>query len=473
MFFIEFVLVIHQNQAGVLPGIEFLVDFPNEVRHLKHQRLIVAISAGEYHNQNNQRQQQRTAAGDDGNDQILVSPPLSFPLLVALPGLGILLPGRSPLAGGALSSGLTGGPGCTALPCGSLGARLTRGTLCGGSAGVGGIVAAGALSGSGLFRPGSGCSLCPLRRRSGGLPLDRGRRLHSRLFHTVSKENIGILPEFLQVIEHGRGRGIALIRVNGHGPHNNLLQTAGNIGVQRTGHGRAAIDVLQSHRHRRLPVIRGTTANHLIHHNAQGINIRPVIHPATLGLLRGDIVDRAQCLPGQGILGRHDPGDTEVRHLGRAIFQNHHIVGLNVPVDDTLIVSVFQCSSDLHGKVERLLPIEVSAPALHILLQGDALHQLHDNIVRIALGGDIINTDDIGVIQHGDGLALRMETAAELPILRIIVLKNFDGHQPVQPVASCLIYHGHSAGADYFHNLIPVIQQPTYVFIHNENSFLI
>ena len=38
------------------------------------------------------------------------------------------------------------------------------------------------------------------------------------------------------------------------------------------------------------------------------------------GLFRGNVVDRAQRLLGQGALGGHDPGNAEIRHLGRAVF---------------------------------------------------------------------------------------------------------------------------------------------------------
>ena len=67
--------------------------------------------------------------------------------------------------------------------------------------------------------------------------------------------------------------------------------------------------------------------------------------------------------------------------------------------------------------------------------------------------------------QHGDGLTLRMEAAAELLVLRILILQNLDCYQPVQAVTSCFIYHGHAAGTDDFQNLVPVAQQSANVLI--------
>ena len=135
-------------------------------------------------------------------------------------------------------------------------------------------------------------------------------------------------------------------------------------------------------------------------------------------------MNRTQRLLGEGALGGHDPGNAEIRHLGRAVFQNHHIVRLDVPVDNALIVGMLQGLGDLHGKVERFLPVEVPAPPLNILLQGDPVHQLHHNVIRISIGGNIVNAYNIGMVQHGDSLGLGMEPATEFLILRIFLLQK-------------------------------------------------
>ena len=92
-------------------------------------------------------------------------------------------------------------------------------------------------------------------------------------------------------------------------------------------------------------------------------------------------------------------------------------MGLNVPVDNSLVVGMLQRLGNLHGKVEGFLPVEVPAPPFHILLQGDAVYQLHHNVVRIAIGGHIVYIHNVGMVQHGHGLGLGMEPAAEFLIL--------------------------------------------------------
>ena len=61
---------------------------------------------------------------------------------------------------------------------------------------------------------------------------------------------------------------------------------------------------------------------------------------SALGLFRGNVVDAAQGFLCQGVALAHDPGNAEVHHLDRAVFQYHDVMGLDVPVDDPPAVSV-------------------------------------------------------------------------------------------------------------------------------------
>ena len=236
----------------------------------------------------------------------------------------------------------------------------------------------------------------------------------------VTEVNGRVLAELLHILNHFRCRGIPVFWLQCHALENDLLQAHGDIGIQGGGLGGPAVDMLNGHRHRRLPVEGRTARHHLIHHNAQGIDIGPGVRVAALGLLRRDIVHGAQGLLGQGVALAHDPGNAEVHDLDAAILQHHHIVGLDVPVDDAPAVGMLQALGDQHGKVQRLLPIE-DALYLHILLQGDAVDELHHQVIGRIRGGNVIDLDDVGVAQHGHGLALRPEAAAELIVSRKFV----------------------------------------------------
>ena len=206
-----------------------------------------------------------------------------------------------------------------------------------------------------------------------------------------------------------------------HSLHDDLFQATGNIGIQGGGQRCAAVDMLDGHSNGRITVVRGSASHHLVHDNAQRIDIGTAVHTATLGLLGRDIVDGTQRFFSQGVALRHHAGNAEVGHLYGAVFQHHHVVGLNITMDDTSAMGVFQRLGDLDGKMQRLLPVE-NALLLHVLLQGDALDQFHDDIVSHYGGGNVVNRNDIRVTEHSDSLALGMEAAAELFVLQIVIL---------------------------------------------------
>ena len=176
-------------------------------------------------------------------------------------------------------------------------------------------------------------------------------------------------------------------------------------------------------------------------------------------------MDAAQRLLGQCLVGVSQAGDAEVGHLYAAVPQYHDILGLDVPVDDAAAVSVAEAPHDLGDEVQRFPPVHL-APALHILLQGNAVDQLHDDVVDALGAGDIVNGDDIGMAELGDRKGFVPEAAAELGVLRQLTFQYFDGHKPVKAMTLGLIDIGHAAGADQLQQFIAVIQHFSNVLIH-------
>ena len=123
---------------------------------------------------------------------------------------------------------------------------------------------------------------------------------------------------------------------------------------------------------------------------------------------------------GHGVFVLHQAGDAKIGHLHRAILQNHHIVGLDIPVHQSPAVGVLQSLGNVDGKVDRLSPVETNL-LFHILFEGDAIDQLHDNIIPVLCVGHIVNRHNIGMAQHGDRLTFRLEPAAEIFILQIFI----------------------------------------------------
>ena len=128
-------------------------------------------------------------------------------------------------------------------------------------------------------------------------------------------------------------------------------------------------------------------------------------------------------------------------------------------------MGVLQALCDLHSEMEGFLPVQ--DPLLfHVLLQRDAIDQFHHDEVCAFRSGNIVNLHDIGMTEHGNRLALRMEAAAEFFISGKFIFQYFDCHQSVQPMAASFIYNGHAAGTDILKNLVPTVKQPSDILIH-------
>ena len=195
--------------------------------------------------------------------------------------------------------------------------------------------------------------------------------------------HLRILPEGLQIRDHGVRRLIAVLQIRGHGLHADQLQLLGNIGIDLPRSQRNRAEVLDGHRHGGFPLKGQPSCEHLVKHHAGGINVAAGIRPVAPGLLRGNIVDGAKSLLRQGLGGIRQTGDAEIGHLHAAVPQDHDVLRLDVPVDDATAVGVAEASHDLGDEVQRLPPVQL-APLFHILLEGDAVDQLHDDIFHIA-----------------------------------------------------------------------------------------
>ena len=298
-------------------------------------------------------------------------------------------------------------------------------------------------------------------QQSGGLV----HLLRPQVLQFEVQVDAGVLPEGLQVRNHIIGRGISPVDVRGHGLHADQLQLLGDVGVDLPGRQGDGTEVLDRHRDSRVSLERQPAGQHFVQHHAGGVDVAPGVDPVAPGLLRRDIVHGAQGLLGQGLGGVLQAGDAEIGHLHAAVPQDHDVLGLDVPVDDAPAVGVAQASHDLGDEVQGLPPVQL-APLLHILLQRDAVDELHHDIFRVTAPGHVVDRHDVGVGQLSDCLGLRVEPAAEILVLGQVGLQNLDSHQTVETVALRLVDHRHAACADALQDLIAVVQHLSNVLIH-------
>ena len=117
------------------------------------------------------------------------------------------------------------------------------------------------------------------------------------------------------------------------------------------------------------------------------------------------------CIRGSGLR------DTEIGNLDLAFSRNNDILGLYVPVNDMMRMRCFHCLRNLDGNSDGFLYIKL-ALAFNELLQGDALYELHDDVVKTVIVTDIIDTDDVRMRQTRNRLCFGPEFLNEVLIRR-------------------------------------------------------
>ena len=187
-----------------------------------------------------------------------------------------------------------------------------------------------------------------------------------------------------------------------------------------------------------------------VEHGAQGVEVRTLVDGLSGDLLRrheGHGAHEATGngeLGGEGALGGLD--HPEVRELGDARGRDEHVGGLEVAVDEAVLVHVVQGLADaaeggLHGG--RAVFRGVHAPALHQGAQVRAVHVLHGDPGVVPLHAGLEHAHHVGVVQVEEGQELAAE-AAGLVRGGLARVEDLDGHH-LATTAVGSVHRGHAA----------------------------
>ena len=210
-----------------------------------------------------------------------------------------------------------------------------------------------------------------------------------------------------------------------------LLQSHRHIGVEAPQRLGVLLHLLQRHADGRLGIEGQLSAQHLKEDDAHRVDIGPLVHGAAQGLLRADVVHRADGVPVDGTALAHGKaGNAEVHHLDLALFGHHDILRLDIPVDDAVFMGALQGGQHQPGNIgggaagDRLF-------AFDVFLQGDAADILHHQIGVGGIQHHIVDFDDIGVRKGIDGPAFIAEAPQIFLIGGIFIPQYFyrDGTQ--------------------------------------------
>ena len=114
------------------------------------------------------------------------------------------------------------------------------------------------------------------------------------------------------------------------------------------------LQMSQGHRYGIVPLKWHLSRHHLIQCDSKGIYIAALIAVSASGLFRGNIMDRAYRIRSYGLAG-NCPCDAEIRHLYLSVSGDNHVLGLNVPMDDMMLMSRRDPLGHLDGNADGLL----------------------------------------------------------------------------------------------------------------------
>ena len=291
----------------------------------------------------------------------------------------------------------------------------------------------------------------------------------------LAEHDMGIFLQTQKMLQHFLCVLIAIHGIFLHRPHNDLFQTYRQRVVYLAGRLSLFIHLHQGYGYGAVRIKGKTGTSHLVHKHTQRVQIAAGVDGMSAGLLGADIVYGTD-----GLIGHRNGfcigqlGNAEVHHLNQAVLQKHNVLRLDVAVNDALGMSVFQRIQNLFGVADDFSDRE-DALAGHIILQRNAFHVLHDDILYVVPYGNVVNIHDVGMGEHSDGFGFVDEATDALFIRSDLIPQHFYGHDALHEQIDGLVYHGHTANANDFIDFVSVVEDDTHVsfkLIHPSIGFL-
>jgi len=139
-------------------------------------------------------------------------------------------------------------------------------------------------------------------------------------------------------------------------------------------------------------------------------------------------------------------GQAEVEHLHRAIRADLDVGGLQVAMDDPLLVRGFQRLGDLLRNGERL--IDGNRAAGDALRQVVALDEFHHDCGEVRGLLEAVNRRDVGMVERREHFGFPLEARQTIRIAGQRRGQHFDRHRPLQVAVGLAIHFAHPACAD-------------------------
>ena len=147
-----------------------------------------------------------------------------------------------------------------------------------------------------------------------------------------------------------------------------------------------------------------------------------------------------------GDVGHQRLGQTEVEDLDVPGRGHLDVGGLEVAVDDALLVRCLEAFRDLQEERDRL--VDRDRAASDAIGQRLAVDQLHDQEARGLLGLEPVQGGDVGVVERGQHPRLTLEPGEPLGVLCHRLRQHLDRNLAVESGVPGSVHHTHAARAE-------------------------
>ncbi len=209
-----------------------------------------------------------------------------------------------------------------------------------------------------------------------------------------------------------------------------------------------------------VPSEGGTPGDHLVHHDAERVEVAAWVGLGALRLFGREVRGRAHHRAGLGEVRLHrsveGAGDAEVGDLHRPVRADQDVGRLDVAVDEPGGVGEPEGGGDLGGYLRRLLRREVAVGAQDVG-QRAPIDVLHGDEVRRGVLAPVEHVDDVGVVEVGRRLGLTAETLDEVRVNGELGEQHLDRDLAVEQPVVAQEHVGHAAATDALEHLVALV----------------
>jgi len=123
------------------------------------------------------------------------------------------------------------------------------------------------------------------------------------------------------------------------------------------------------------------------------------------------------------------------------------IGGLDVAMDDALLVRRVERLGNLHTQVEHLVQVHGFVPDQ--MLQGLAVQKLHDDEGMAVMLADFVNCADAGMVERRSGARFALEPLERLTVLGRLLGQELQRHRTAQAEVFGLVHHTHATATQF------------------------